>query len=69
MPPLAPPPQRLSAEHLRAWRDIVAAAPDVLRLIDSPYIYVISSLLARWRSRARRAMDVPAARPLIHPNA
>jgi hypothetical protein len=51
--PLGPPPDWLDAEGVRAWRDIVAAAPDVFRFCDEPSLAVTSSYLARWRSGCR----------------
>jgi hypothetical protein len=52
---LGPPLAYLSCdpEYLRAWRDIVAAAPDVLRAIDAPFLAMLSVSLSLWRCGER----------------
>jgi hypothetical protein len=48
--PLRPPPAWLPAGELQAWRDIVGAAPDVLRAPDFLYMRTLVFALAAWRS-------------------
>jgi hypothetical protein len=51
--PLGAPPDWLDADEVRAWCDIVGAAPDVLRISDGRALAVTSSYLARWQSGCR----------------
>jgi hypothetical protein len=53
--PLGAPPDYLNCdpEYLRAWRDIVGAAPDVLRAIDRNFVAALSVSLATWRAGDR----------------
>jgi hypothetical protein len=51
--PLGPPPDRLTAEELRAWRDVSAAAPDLFRRRDRKFVELLAVCLAQWRSGYR----------------
>jgi hypothetical protein len=48
--PLGEPPLALNQRQRRAWDDVVAACPDVLRRSDAIYIDCLARLLADWRS-------------------
>jgi hypothetical protein len=52
-PPVGPPPERLSAVEVEAWRDILAAAPDVFRRTDAHFLELVARTLASWRSGHR----------------
>lgn len=47
--PLGAPPSHLTADELRAWHDIVEAAPNVLRESDHLFVSFASGCLADWR--------------------
>jgi hypothetical protein len=49
-PALGPPPDHLGEAERWAWRDIVAACPDVLRSPDAAYLEMIARTLAAWRA-------------------
>jgi hypothetical protein len=51
--PLGPPSEWLTADEVRAWNDVVAVAPDVLRVTDRLFITLLASDLDRWRSGDR----------------
>lgn len=52
-PALEPPAGWLTSEEVQAWRDVVAAAPDVLRKSDGLGLALVASTLERWRSGDR----------------
>jgi hypothetical protein len=52
-PPLGPPPATLTEDEVRAWQDIVDAAPDVLRELNRSYMYAAAVSLAHWRAGER----------------
>jgi hypothetical protein len=56
LPALGPPPDWLTAEEVRAWHDVVAAAPDVLRFTDGPGVALTASSLAKWRAGDRAGL-------------
>jgi hypothetical protein len=52
-PPLGPPPKYLNRKERRAWVEVVAVAPDVLRAIDQPAVAHAVVELVLWRSGHR----------------
>jgi hypothetical protein len=61
LPPLGAPPRflrREGPEALRAWADIVAAAPDVIRSVDALRLAPLAIQLADWRAGRRAALQV-----------
>lgn len=50
-PPLDPPPEWLTSEQVRAWNEVVAAAPgDVFRLSDTMFMECVACCLSQWRA-------------------
>jgi hypothetical protein len=66
--PLGRPPAFVSCdpEYLRAWRDIVAAAHDVLRSFDAPFAALLAVSLSRWRCGEREESARELYRALGH---
>jgi hypothetical protein len=55
LPPLGAPPERFDAEQVRAWNDVVSAAPspDIFRVTDRICVAVVATILANWRAGYR----------------
>lgn len=48
-PRLGSPPSWLNADEVRAWHDIAAACPDVVRAPDEVWLAITARVLAGWR--------------------
>jgi hypothetical protein len=53
-PPLGPPPPWLSEAAVGIWHELVAAAPDVLRMHDELGLASLCPDIVRWRAGYRQ---------------
>jgi hypothetical protein len=53
LPRIGPPPEWLDAREAQAWHDVVAAAPDVLRISDEIFLEIVARELVDWRNGRR----------------
>lgn len=65
LPPLGAPPKHLKRKEVRAWHDVVAAAPDLLRAQDQYSVGHAAVELARWRSGDREPGSLRLAYRLL----